>query len=176
MTDAVHPTARRRLNRTGGSKTIGGRHAAATDGDGVCAQTSVNPEGGTPLDVFDYTYNSDGELTAVSDDNSAYQYTYNADGEETSQADVGSPDLPTVTLTYDYDADGDRTAMDDSLGGLVSYTYNAAGRADQRDAFRHRHLGHRRGKFVRQRRQYDGPDPVLEPGRDRCRRVHGVHV
>src|ERR1700678_2662501 len=38
---------------------------------------------------------------------------------------LGSPDLPTVTLTYEYDADGDRTAMDDSLGGLVSYTYNA---------------------------------------------------
>ena len=68
------------------------------------------PSGGTPLDVFDYTYNADGELTAVSDDNSSYQYTYNADGEETSQADVGSPDLPTVTLTYDYDADGNRTA------------------------------------------------------------------
>ena len=61
----------------------------------------------------------------MSDDNSAYQYTYNADGEETSQGDVGSPDLPTVTLTYDYDADGNRTAMDDSLGGLVSYTYDA---------------------------------------------------
>ena len=75
--------------------------------------------------MFDYTYNADGELTAVSDDNSSYQYTYNADGEETSQGDVGSPDLPTVTLTYDYDADGNRTSMDDSLGGLVSYTYNA---------------------------------------------------
>ena len=62
---------------------------------------------------------------AVSDDNSAYQYTYNADGEETSQSDVGSPDLPTVTLTYEYDADGYRTSMDDSLGGLVSYTYDA---------------------------------------------------
>ena len=75
--------------------------------------------------MFNYTYNADGELTAVSDDNSSYQYTYNADGEETSQSDVGSPDLPTVTLTYDYDADGNRTSMDDSLGGLVSYTYNA---------------------------------------------------
>ena len=52
-------------------------------------ETWVNPSGGTPLDVFNYTYNADGELTAVSDDNSAYQYTYNADGEETSQADVG---------------------------------------------------------------------------------------
>ena len=91
----------------------------------VTGETWVNPEGGTPLDVFDYTYNDDGELTAVSDDNSSYQYTYNADGEETSQGDVGSPDLPTVTLTYDYDADGNRTSMDDSLGGLVSYTYDA---------------------------------------------------
>jgi YD repeat-containing protein len=44
------------------------------------------------------------------------------DGEETSQSDVGPPDLPSVTLTYDYGADGNRTAMDDSLGGLVSYT------------------------------------------------------
>ena len=30
-----------------------------------------------------------------------------------------------MTLTYEYDADGNRTSMDDSLGGLVSYTYNA---------------------------------------------------
>ena len=30
-----------------------------------------------------------------------------------------------MTLTYEYDADGDRTSMDDSLGGLVSYSYNA---------------------------------------------------
>ena len=43
----------------------------------------------------------------------------------TSQGDVGSPDLPTVTLTYEYDAYGNRTGMDDSLGGLVSYTYNS---------------------------------------------------
>jgi RHS repeat-associated protein len=91
----------------------------------MTGETWVNPAGGTPIDVFHFTYNSDGELTAVSDDNSAYQYAYNADGEETSQADVGSPDLPSVTLTYDYDADGNRTAMDDSLGGLVSYAYNA---------------------------------------------------
>ena len=121
----MHSAGLRRLNKRERSRTFGGRHAAATDGDEVCAETRVNPSGGTPLDVFNYTYNADGELTAVSDDNSAYQYTYNADGEETSQGDVGSPDLPTVTLTYDYDADGNRTSMDDSLGGLVSYTYDA---------------------------------------------------
>jgi YD repeat-containing protein len=65
------------------------------------------------LDVFDYTYNADGELTAVSYDNSAYQYTYNADGEETGQSDVGSPDLPTATLILDnrigMDENGTRT-------------------------------------------------------------------
>ena len=77
------------------------------------------------MDVFNDTDDADGELTQVSDDNSSYEYTYNADGEETSQSDAGSPDLPTVTLTYDYDADGNRTSMDDSLGGLVSYTYNS---------------------------------------------------
>ena len=74
-------------------------------------ETWVNPSGGTAIDVFGYSYNADGELTAVSDDNSSYQYAYNADGEETSQGDVGSPHLPTVTLTYGYDADGDRTSM-----------------------------------------------------------------
>ncbi len=88
-------------------------------------ETWVNPSGGTAIDVFEYTYNADGELTAVSDDNSSYQYAYNADGEETSQGDVGSPHLPTVTLTYGYDADGDRTSMDDSSGGVVSYSYNS---------------------------------------------------
>ena len=41
----------RRLNKRAQSKTFGGRHAAATDGDEVWAQTSVNPSGGTPLDV-----------------------------------------------------------------------------------------------------------------------------
>jgi RHS repeat-associated protein len=91
----------------------------------VTGETWVNPAGGKPLDVFNYTYNADGEVTQLSDDNSAYAYTYNADGEVMSQSDAGSPDLPTVTLTYDYDADGNRTAMDDSLGGLVSYVYDA---------------------------------------------------
>ena len=38
---------------------------------------------------------------------------------------MGSPHLPTVTLTYGYDADGNRTSMDDSSGGLVSYAFNS---------------------------------------------------
>ena len=62
--------------------TFRGCHAAATDGDGVSGRDLVRPSGGTLFDVFDFTCN--------------------ADGVETSQADVGSPDIPSVTLTYDY--------------------------------------------------------------------------
>ena len=73
-------------------------------------ETWVNPSGGTPLDVFRLHIQRRRGADAVSDDNSSYEYTYNAEGEETSQSDAGSPDLPTVTLTYEYDADGNAPA------------------------------------------------------------------
>ena len=106
----------------------------------------------------------------MSDNNSAYQYTYNADGEVTSQADVGSPDLPTVTLTYDYNADGNRTSMDDSLGGLVSYTYNARDELTNETLSGSGLSADGREKRLRQRRQHDRPDTLFQPGRDdgRC--------
>ena len=95
------------------------------DGDNrETLETWVNPLGGSALNLITYTYNADSELTAVSDDNSSYEYTYNAEGEVTSQGDVGSPHLPTVTLTYSYDPAGNETSLTDSLGGVVSYTYD----------------------------------------------------
>ena len=72
-----------------------------------------------------YTYDGDGEVTRVTDNNATYQFTYNAEGEVTSQADVGSANLPTVTLTYSYDPAGNETSLTDSLGGVASYTYDA---------------------------------------------------
>jgi RHS repeat-associated protein len=89
------------------------------------SETWANAGLGSPLDVITYTYDADGELTEVTDENATYEYTYNAEGEVTSQGDVGSADLPTVTLTYSYDPAGNETSMSDSLGGVVSYTYNA---------------------------------------------------
>ncbi len=83
-----------------------------------------NPSGGY-FDLITYTYDGDGRVTQVSDNNATYQYTYNADGEVTSQGDVGSSTLPTVTMTYGYDPAGNQTSMSDSLGGVVSYTYDA---------------------------------------------------
>jgi YD repeat-containing protein len=59
-------------------------------------------------------------VTQLQEDVSKYEYGYNADNEETSQSDLGTTGVSTVT----YDADGDRTSMDDSLGGLVSYSYD----------------------------------------------------
>ena len=38
---------------------------------------------------------------------------------------TGTPGLPTVTLTYNYDPAGNETSLTDSLGGVVSYTYDA---------------------------------------------------
>ena len=64
-------------------------------------------------------------MTGVSDDNASYQYTYNADDELSTFSDAGSTGLPQVTLTYAYDADGNETSMTDSLGGVVSYTYDS---------------------------------------------------
>ncbi len=87
-------------------------------------ETWVNPLGGSALDIITYTYNGDGEVTKVSDNNATYEYSYNAEGEVTSQGDVGSANLPTVTLTYSYDPAGNETSMSDSLGGVVSYTYD----------------------------------------------------
>jgi YD repeat-containing protein len=88
-------------------------------------KTWANPSGGSPLDVVTYTYNSDGEVTKISDDYSSYEYNYNADGEETSFSDTGTSGLAQETLTYSYDGDRNRTSMSDSLGGVVSYTYDA---------------------------------------------------
>src|SRR4051812_27548376 len=36
--------------------------------------------------------------------------------------DNGTPGLPQVTLTYGYDSTGNATNLDDSFGGLTSYT------------------------------------------------------
>ena len=128
----------------------------------VTGETWVNPAGGTPLDVFDYTYNADGELTAVSDDNSAYQYTYNADGEETSQARRRLARL----ADGDFDLRLRRRRQPHQHGrqpGRPGQLHvRRPRRIDQRDALRLGHLGDGRGEHLRQRRQHDRPDAVLE--------------
>ena len=89
-------------------------------------ETWVNPEGGTPLDVFTTTYDADGNVTSIGDDNSSYAYTYDTDNRlasDTADYTVAS-DVPEVTLTYAYDGVGNTTSLSDSLGGVISYYYN----------------------------------------------------
>jgi RHS repeat-associated protein len=114
-----------------------GNETSVTDADGhtvtysydgdyhITGETWVNPSGGSPLDVVTYTYDADGDMTAVSDNNASYQYTYNGDNEVTSFSDTGTSGLPQVTLTYSHDPDGNETSVSDSLGGVVSYTYDS---------------------------------------------------
>ncbi len=137
--NAAHEVATQ-TNPTGGATTytydLLGNVTQSVDPDGhtidygynadneETTETWVNPLGGSALDIITYTYNGDGEMTEVSDNNATYEYTYNAEGEVTSQGDVGSANLPTVTLTYSYDPAGNETSMSDSLGGVASYTYD----------------------------------------------------
>ena len=47
------------------------------------------------------------------------------DSEIATVSDAGTPGLPSLTLTYGYDANGKVTSLADSLGGTVSYSYDA---------------------------------------------------
>ena len=86
-------------------------------------ETSVTWVGGNY--TASYQYNADGEMTKASDPYSTYTYTYNAMGQETSASNAGTPSVPTVMLSYGYDSFGNRTSLTDSLGGSISYSYNA---------------------------------------------------
>jgi RHS repeat-associated protein len=72
-----------------------------------------------------YGYNADSELTSASDPFSSYTYTYDALGDVTNVDNAGTPGVPHVALSYGYDSFGNRTSLTDSLGGSISYAYNA---------------------------------------------------
>jgi YD repeat-containing protein len=74
-----------------------------------------------------YSYNNAGQLTGASDPNSAYSYSYDAAGRLSQEVVTypGLSTLPLVTLSYGYDGYGDRTSLSDSLGGQITYSYNA---------------------------------------------------
>ena len=88
-------------------------------------ETWVNPGMGSPLNLVTITYDADHNVTQLKDANSNYQYTYNADDEVSTFADNGTTGLPLVTLTYGYDGNNNVTSESDSLGGLLTLTYDA---------------------------------------------------
>ncbi len=113
-----------------------------TDADGRTISYTYDTDGretneewlrsqGTVMQVIytaTYTYDQAGELTGASDPYSSYTYTYDKAGRETSVSNAGTPGVPTVTLSFGYDAFGNRTSLSDSLGGSISYAFDAANR------------------------------------------------
>jgi RHS repeat-associated protein len=79
--------------------------------------------------VINTAYNADGQVTSVSDPNSALAYTYDGQGRVKTVDNAGTPGAPDVVLTYTYDAAGNVVSLADTVGGqaegLNAYTYNA---------------------------------------------------
>ena len=98
------------------------------DADGeVLTETRYSNLVGTQIvGTSTYTYNDDGEVTSIVDDNgtggaiASFDYTYDGDGRVISETGLG------VTTTYTYDADSEVTSQTSSLA-KISYTYDADG-------------------------------------------------
>jgi YD repeat-containing protein len=112
-------------NLTGMTDQNGRIYQFGYDGDNSLTSEKWIPiGGGSASNTITYTYDQAGRITQLQDANSKYAYTYDVDNRLLTVDDSGTPGLPQVTLTYGYDANGNRTSLDDSKGGLVSYTYD----------------------------------------------------
>jgi RHS repeat-associated protein len=90
------------------------------DGDGNV--TGVSYSDGTTPDVA-YAYNSDDQITSMTDGSGTTDYTYNSFGQQTNASEGGE------TTTYAHDLDGNTTSVTypvSSLSAPVTYTYDLA--------------------------------------------------
>lgn len=85
----------------------------------------------TPPRVTNYAYNSAGQLTSAVDPDSALAITYTNTGLLSTVDNNGTPSVPRVVMTYAYDADSNVTSVQDSLGGVTGYVYDALDRLSQ---------------------------------------------
>jgi RHS repeat-associated protein len=80
-----------------------------------------------------YQYDQANQLTSATDPNSTYAYSYDSDRRLKSTDNQGTPGVPRIVLTYSYDQFNNRTTLTDSLGGNISYTYDADNRLASAD-------------------------------------------
>ncbi len=95
----------------------------ATAADAVAGQNAE--------DTLHYSYDSSGNMTSESDDDSSDTYTYDSQNRLTSVTET-SVDAPTVVLTYQYAATGTQpTGVSATIDGVAdyqdAYTYNSQG-------------------------------------------------
>jgi len=82
----------------------------------------------SPSSEIIYTYDDAGQLTVVSDNYAEVRLSYDARGllqqTETTLTDFNDP----LVVTYAHDSAGNVVGVDDSIGGLTRYTFDALGR------------------------------------------------
>jgi RHS repeat-associated protein len=83
---------------------------------------------GQAIRTFTFSYDQAGRLTAASDPSSSYAYGYDAADRLTSVDNQGTPNVPHVVLNYGYDGFNNQTGVSDSLGGSVTYGFDAGHR------------------------------------------------
>ncbi len=112
-----------------------GELISTTDADGRTIDYGYNAAGQETSETWvggnytaNYAYNADGQLTSASDPFSSYSYSYDVFGHLASVSNAGTPGVPTVTLSYVYDSLGNRLSLSDSMGGSLSYSYDADNR------------------------------------------------
>jgi RHS repeat-associated protein len=79
--------------------------------------------------TIEYLYNENGQFTSVTDNFASLSFTYDSRGRITSSSNAGTPNAPTVELSYAYDDAGNRLSVSELIegeaGALTSYTYDA---------------------------------------------------
>lgn len=91
-------------------------------------------ESSTTLNTIDYTYDAASQLTAISDDVSAYAYTYDGLGRVTQVDNAGTSVGPNVVFHSTYNAAGWRTTnravVDGTNDFINTYNYDNIGRLE----------------------------------------------
>jgi YD repeat-containing protein len=88
-----------------------------------------------PIRTLNRTYDAASQLTTISDPDSRYTYTYDSAGRLITLDNTGTPNTPTVLLSYGYDAVNNLTSVTDTINGqqagTTAYTSDALDRTTQ---------------------------------------------
>ena len=90
----------------------------------VDAASSANPA--NALNTIASAYFTTGELKSISDNFATYAYAYDYAGRMLSENNAGTPNMPSVTVSYQYYADGARLRLTDQIGASPAQAFSYA--------------------------------------------------
>ncbi len=89
-------------------------------------------ENETEVNVLHYSYDTFGNVTALTDNDSTVTITYDARNRVINETNAGSPGAPQVQIAYTYDDAGNLTAITETINGqpgaVQTFTYDDANR------------------------------------------------